>query len=529
MPAGLLKLVLAGALLAFSYLAAEAEDRLALVIGNSKYQFTSPLANPGADAGLIARTLEASGFEVMLRNDLSQDDFSNAILEFASKAENLEEGDDGETIALVFYAGHGIQSQGENYLIPVDAQVSGGRDLRRRGISVNSIVEDLAESNAKLKILILDACRNNPFPAADRSGARGLAPIKPIDDFIIAFSTDPGNTAKDGDGTNSPYSEALATFMQKPELTVYEVFGSTYAFVKNMTNGQQKPSATYQIDGRRLHFTPSRSVAVASPQANTLIGAEPAQQSAAVLWEKAKERNTVEAYDAVISRFPDSEEAKRAVMMIGLLGDEKAWQEAKGRNSEGGFKIYLQLYPNGIYAAEAQRQIDRLGEVQTAMATDPEAPAKPAAPSSGMRVFFGADADGFDYRSFKSGDFEACKTACEGDAECKAVTYNRAKSICMLKSGADLVIGNATADAAVVDALADQVRRTSIEVMLRTDISGSDYRDQQGISFIECLLACEGDQVCRSFSYIRAKKWCWMKSDAGQIAAKKGVDSGVKR
>src|SRR5262245_31056366 len=185
--------------------AVRAENRVALVIGNSNYAAVSPLPNPANDARAMAKFLNAAGFQVLQAPDLKQKDMLRTIGNFDDLV--TERGPD--TVALVYYAGHGLQVDGENYLVPVDAAIQRESDVPLQAMRLNDLMNALSSVRVKALIVMLDACRNNPFADLRSSGGRGLAIVDAPNGSLISYSTAPGTEALDGDGINSPYTAAL--------------------------------------------------------------------------------------------------------------------------------------------------------------------------------------------------------------------------------------------------------------------------------------------------------------------------------
>src|SRR5258707_12585109 len=188
--------------------AARTENRLALVIGQSAYRSVVPLPNPANDAKAMSKLLGDAGFDVTSAADLSQNDMRETVGEFAAKV--AAKGPD--TVALVFYAGHGLQIDGENFLVPVDVDPKRETDIPLQAVRLNDILNTLTSVPSKMRFLLLDACRNNPFPEINKSVGRGVpivdAKIRAPHTFL-SFSTSPGAEAEDGARANSPYTAAL--------------------------------------------------------------------------------------------------------------------------------------------------------------------------------------------------------------------------------------------------------------------------------------------------------------------------------
>ncbi len=212
----------------------KSQIRTALVIGNSEYQH-GPLKNPVNDAQAIAIQLELTGFDVTLKLNANQQQMEAAIDHFGRKLNT------GEQIALFYYAGHGVQVDGENYLIPTDANIKRQSDVRYKAVNIGQVLGSMTEAKDNLNIVILDACRDNPLPRSYRSANRGLARIEGPKGTILGFATSPGSVASDGDGENGIYTKHLLNNMQKPGLTIEQVFKEVLRGVNQETNGQQIP------------------------------------------------------------------------------------------------------------------------------------------------------------------------------------------------------------------------------------------------------------------------------------------------
>jgi hypothetical protein len=215
------------------------ENRIALVIGNSAYHHVGTLRNPVNDAVLMAKTAKTLGFELIggqAHLDLDRPGMEEAI----SKLGERVKGTDGRLVTLFYYAGHAIQVEGENWLAPVTAQLQSEEDVDFQMVKVETVLKRLSNRPDSVNIVVLDACRNNPFPAGRRSGSRGLAGLsRSPEGTLIAYSTAPGSTADDGDGNNSVYTAALAKAMKREGLDLYRIFMETRREVRAKTKGRQ--------------------------------------------------------------------------------------------------------------------------------------------------------------------------------------------------------------------------------------------------------------------------------------------------
>ena len=213
-----------------------AEPRVALVIGNSAYA-VAPLANPANDARLMAATLRNLGFEVMERIDADQKTMKYAIIEFGERLDQAG----SDAVGLFFYAGHGLQVKGENFLVPLNAQIDKESHVAIEAVSAFWVLGEMEFASNRVNFVILDACRNNPLARSFRSGTRGLARMDAPRGSLIAYSTGPGDVAADGAGANSPYTLALSQAMQTPGIPAEKMFKLARDRVLEETGGVQTP------------------------------------------------------------------------------------------------------------------------------------------------------------------------------------------------------------------------------------------------------------------------------------------------
>ena len=215
-----------------------AERRVALVIGNGNYEYIPRLDNPGNDARLVAKTLESLGFSLVggdAQVNLGRLAFELAVKQFGDQLH-------GATIGLFYYAGHGLQVDGENYLVPISANPTRESDVALEMIEAQVVLNEMKDGGARFNVLILDACRNNPFGGRGiRSTSSGLAQMQAPEGTLISYATQPGNVAGDGKGKDSPFTEALAEAIQEPGLDIFKVFNEVGVLVKRKTDGEQQP------------------------------------------------------------------------------------------------------------------------------------------------------------------------------------------------------------------------------------------------------------------------------------------------
>jgi hypothetical protein len=243
-------------------LPAAAEKRVALVVGNSAYQNITRLDNPSHDAVLMADTLLGLGFTLI--GGRAQLDLDKAALD--TSVQNFGRQVQGADVALFYYAGHGVQVNGSNYLVPVSANPTREADVDFQMVDVNLVLRQMQGSGTRLNMVILDACRNNPFGARGlRSSDGGLAQMRAPEGTLISYATQPGSVAQDGGDGHSPYTKALATTIQQAGLDIFQTFNQVGLAVKRETRGSQQPwVSSSPIDGTFYFAAPA---AVSAPQA----------------------------------------------------------------------------------------------------------------------------------------------------------------------------------------------------------------------------------------------------------------------
>ena len=312
-------LILSAICLVLTAGAASAEKRVAFVVGNGAYKNVAPLPNPSVDAKAIAATLRNVGFEVVEGSNLTRDKMTERLLDFGKKAQ-------GADVALFFYAGHGIAISGTNYLLPIDADIKSEMDVKL-GAAINiDLTLDQTMGDAKVKLVFLDACRDNPFAAKIKSNSAtrsvnvqtGLAEMKSGEGTLIAFATGPGQTALDGqEGANSPFTRALLANLTQPGVEIQQAMTKVRAQVNEETNKGQLPwGHTNLIGSVYLNGAPAPgAVAAATPAA----GASPASDVELEFWRSIKESNKPEELNAYLSNYPNGQFRSLALSRIASL------------------------------------------------------------------------------------------------------------------------------------------------------------------------------------------------------------------
>ena len=279
-----------------------AEKRVALVIGNSGYgDAIGYLKNPANDARLMAKSLRSVGFDVIERIDANQKQMKRAVRDFGDKLRSA--GEDG--VGLFYYAGHGVQMGGQNYLVPLKADINGEGDVDIEAVSAGSILAQMEYAGTRVNIVILDACRNNPFKRGFRSSVRGLARMDAPRGSYIAYATAPGDVAADGTGANSPFTTALAKAVTQRGVPLEQAFKLVRRDVQAATNKKQTPWTSSSLTGN-FYFS-GRPTTVAQPTpALQQQQAAPQQQADIVAWQSIQNSTNPEEFEAFILAFRDS-------------------------------------------------------------------------------------------------------------------------------------------------------------------------------------------------------------------------------
>lgn len=292
--------------------AAVAEKRIALIIGNGSYQAIGGLDNTVPDAQLMAQTLAEVGFQVTSLIDADQDTMKRGIADFGRALR--EAGPD--TVALFYYAGHAVQSFGNNYLLPVDSQIHDQADLDLVGVEAGWILRQLFSARVRTNIVILDSCRNNPFPEVAGFTDQGLAEMNAPTGSFIAYATAPGSVALDGLAGNSPYTSALASAIRGTSQSVEQLFKQVRVAVLETTGGAQTPWESSSLTGD-FYFRPPEGASAPTPSS--------AEES---LWSSVKDSGDATQLQLYIWTFPSGKHRAEAESKIAALQQSAAGSTA---------------------------------------------------------------------------------------------------------------------------------------------------------------------------------------------------------
>lgn len=353
---------------------AYAEERVALVVGVSAYQSIAPLANPVSDAKLIAGKLSELGFAVTLSTDATLAELKKSVSNFGRQ---LRAGGE-DTVGLFYYAGHGVQSYGSNYLLPADTNLTDAADLDLVAVEANSILRQMFSAKNKANVVILDACRNNPFEQIPEFGDNGLAEMKAPTGTFLSYATAPGEVAIDGNTSNSPFTAALAEEMLVPGAPIEQVFKQVRVKVLARSSGTQTPWDTSSLTSQ-FYFNPPVQ----------LSGKEQAEKQ---MWDSAKFSRDMLQVMLFLRSHPGSEYEKEARELLTEIvtgtspseteeqeseqvaareiatttNDESANREkelidqAQVTKNKAGYQAYLAEFPEGTYAELAKYEFSAI-------------------------------------------------------------------------------------------------------------------------------------------------------------------------
>ena len=347
--------------------AAQADtNRVALVIGNGSYQ-SGPLATAPNDAGLVAQTLTAAGFEVSGARDLDGDSLRRAFRDFLARAAQV--GPDG--LAFVYLAGYGVQYQGENYFVPVDATLARDSDVPIQAIRLSDLTRALAGLPLQGRVVVLDGAYRNTFPAAANLSG-GLALVDPEMGSLLAYNAAPGTLGPSSTESYGVYGQALAEMLREGGIPVQEVFDRVRLRVNDITKGVDVPWSSSKLAGSFVFLQRSPDAPPPSPQQVTYeqIQRRPLREfPVAEAYTVAVARDTFEGYQDFLTAYPGSPYGARIRGLLAARREALSWRRTVNVGTDRAYWSYLQRYSKGPHAREAQR---RLRELSVALAPPPD-------------------------------------------------------------------------------------------------------------------------------------------------------------
>jgi len=334
--------------------AQDQEPRLALVIGNANYN-EAPVATPGNDAGLVAQTLQAAGFEVTAGADLDQDALRKALRDFVAKVQAAGP----DAVVFVYLSGRGLQYAGENYFAPVDAVVQREADVPLADMRLTDYTQALAATPAKARIFVFDIALSLHFATEGAPFASGLALVDAEPGSLYAFNAAPGTIAPDEPGPYGVYAQALVEMM-RDGAPVNQVFAATRLRVNQLTNGAVVPWDVSKIEAPVFFFTRDASAPPLpnwASQENQPLNGLPASEAYALVVE----RDTLAGYEAFLAAYPRDPLALRVRALLAARREALTWRRALDANTPQAYWTYMRRYPHGPHFTDARRRLGVLG------------------------------------------------------------------------------------------------------------------------------------------------------------------------
>ncbi|QPC93013.1 caspase family protein [Mesorhizobium sp. INR15] len=335
---------------------AQGEKRLAFVIGNAAYP-AGVLATPANDAGLIAQTLQAAGFDVVGARDVDQESLRGAYRDFLAKV--TAAGPDA--VVFVYLAGQGLQFEGENYFAPIDAQITNAADVPMAAVRVSDLIKPLAALPTKVNIVVLDAARPNSFARSNQPLAGGLALVDPDPNMLIAFNAAPGTVAPEGKGPYGAYAQALAEMIRDGGLQLGDVFDRTRLRVNDVTQGAEVPWNASKITGPFVFFDRGPDAPgpqVSADEVRTNRTKEIRDFDAHDAYIAALDRDTMRGYEDFIVAYPHDPMARRVRAILAARREAITWRQTWLRDTPEAYWSYLDRYPHGPHAWDARRRLE---------------------------------------------------------------------------------------------------------------------------------------------------------------------------
>jgi len=480
-------------------LPANAEKRIALVVGNSAYRNVPSLTNPANDAKLIADTLQSLGFELVggsAQLDLDKLGFEAIVKRFGTMML-------GADVGLFYYAGHGVQVRGENYLVPVSANPEREADVDFEMLNTSLVMRQMDAASTRLNLILLDACRNNPFGGrALRGGSRGLAQMDAPKGTLISFATQPGNVASDGAEGNSPYTKALAQTMRRPGLGIFDVFNAVGVEVEEQTGGSQKPWVSYSPISGSFYFSgqpAAQPVPLATAPAPT-----PQPNESQQVWATIQDTTSTAVIERFIEQFPTSSygDIARARLdeleksQVSAVSAPASVSSSEQRSEPGNL--------NGLNSTGYQKSLAKVTRY-----SNMDAPGN----------------DGEWVRGIES--IAQCESLCLADTVCAGFTYNVKYRTCVPKTAIGaLSPSKDPAITGVVERRTGGVRNeaeggsdgTKVTRYRNVDAPGNDAKWVHGIARVEeCENLCLTDPSCAGYTYNVNKTTCIPKTAIGSL------------
>jgi uncharacterized caspase-like protein len=337
--------------------AAPTEKRIALVIGNAAYQ-QGALPTTANDAGLIAQTLQAAGFDVMGARDLDGDTLRHTLRDFVQKAS----ASGPDTVAMVYLAGYGVQVSGENYFLPVDANIARDTDLPVEGVRIADYIRQLGTLPLRAGIFVVDGARAIPFTPAGQPLAGGLALVEPDQNMLVGFNAAPGTIGPNEPGPYGAYGQALAEMIRQGGLSLPEVFNRVRLRVNEITKGAELPWNAQRIRADFVFFERAPDAPQAAPPAQVSdYQTKPIRNfDARDAYTAALDRDTLDGYEEFLAAYPDDAVAGRVRAIVAARREAITWRRSYRRDTPQAYWSYLRRYSRGPHAWDARRRLAAL-------------------------------------------------------------------------------------------------------------------------------------------------------------------------
>ena len=334
------------------------EKRIALVVGDGNYQ-KAPLATAANDAGLIAQTLQAAGFDVIGARDLDADGLRNSFRDFIAKVQASP----ADTVAMIYLSGYAVQLAGENYFIPVDAKISRDTDIPIEGLRISDYTRQLASIPVRASVVVLDAARQQPFIEGGNPIAGGLALVEPSPNMLIAFNAAPGTVAPNDTGNYGVYAQSLAEMIRTGGLSLPDVFDRLRLRVSEASKGAQIPWDEQKIQTQFSFFdrAPDAPPVQGSPEQVAAIRNRPIRDLGAHdAYTAALARDTLQGYEDFVAAYPSDRLARRVRAILAARREAIIWRRTYLADTPDAYWSYLRRYPQGPHAWDARRRLEIL-------------------------------------------------------------------------------------------------------------------------------------------------------------------------
>ena len=330
--------------------AQQSEKRIALVVGNAAYA-KSPLATAANDAGLIAQTLQAAGFDVIGARDLDGDTLRKSFRDFINKAE----ASGPDTVAMVYLGGYGLQLAGENYFVPVDSAINRDTDVPIEALRIGDYVRQLVSLPLKAGIVVLDAARQQPFVGGQIASGLGLVEADPH--MLIAFNAAPGTVAPAEQGPYGIYAQSLAEMIRTGGLPLPEVFNRVRLRVNEASKGAQVPWDSQKVDAPFMFFERAPDAPAPPDQVSAIRNKPIRDLGVQEAYAAALERDTLQGYEDFLVAYPSDPMAKRVRAIAAARREAITWRRTYRTDTPNAYWSYLQRYPRGPHATDARRRL----------------------------------------------------------------------------------------------------------------------------------------------------------------------------